>query len=113
VTIKNTMTRANSSWLREELLHLLSVSATLSGLCITVVALMNAFAKEITTVSVVDDIFAICALLFLICMYLIFTALRMKNTHRLNSVVNLIDFLFLLAMTSMTLAGFVMVYTIW
>ena len=101
------------SWVREELLHLLSVSATLSGLCITVVALMNAFAKQITTVSVVDDIFAICALLFLICMYLVFTALRINNNSKLNKLVNVIDFLFLLAMTIMTLAGFVMVYTIW
>lgn len=111
--IKNIMKKTTSSWVREELLQLLSVSATLSGLCITVVALMNALAKQITTVSVADDMLAICALLFLICMYLIFTALRINNNHMLNKLVNLIDFLFLLAMTMMTLAGFVMVYTIW
>lgn len=28
-------------WVREELLHLLSVSGTLAGLCVTVVALMH------------------------------------------------------------------------
>ena len=41
-----------------------SVSTTLSGLCITVVALMNAFEKKVATVSIVDDMFAICALFF-------------------------------------------------
>lgn len=103
----------NTSWLREELLHLLSVSATLSGLCITVVALMNAFEKKVATVSIVDDMFAICALIFLICMYLIFTSLRISNSAVAEKLIKLIDVLFLLAMTCMTFAGFVMVYTVW
>ncbi len=107
------MKKNTTSWVREELLHLLSVSATLSGLCVTVVALMNAFKKEVASVTIVDDIFAICALVFLICMYLIFTALRINKPVWVEKLVKLIDVLFLLAMTGMTIAGFVMVYTVW
>ena len=108
-----TIKKSTISWMREELLHLLSVSATLSGLCITVVALMNAFDKKVATATIVDDMFAICALLFLICMYLIFTALRISKPSLVVQLIKLIDVLFLLAMTFMTLAGFVMVYTVW
>ncbi len=101
------------SWMREELLHLPSVSATLSGLCITVVALMNAFEKKVAAATIVDDMFAICALVFLICMYLIFAALRISNAALAEKIVKLIDALFLLGMTCMTFSGFVMVYTVW
>ena len=48
-----------SKSLREELLHLLSVSATLSGLCITAVALMHTLGKDKMDITVVDDMFAI------------------------------------------------------
>lgn len=100
-------------WLRDELLHLLSVSATLSGLCVTVVALMNTVGKRVATATIVDDMFAICALLFLVCMYLIFTALRVKTPALLIRLTKLIDAVFLASMTGMTLAAFVMVYTVW
>lgn len=103
----------STTWMREELLHLLSVSATLSGLCITVVALMNTFGKRIASATIVDDMFAICALLFLLGMYLIFTALRIKNQTLVARLVKLIDAIFLFSMTCMTLASFVMVYTVW
>ena len=103
----------STTWMRDELLHLLSVSATLSGLCITVVALMNTFGKKVATATIVDDMFAICALLFLVCMYLIFTALRVKAQALVTNLLKLIDAIFLASMTFMTLAGFVMVYTVW
>lgn len=100
-------------WVREELLHLLSVSATLSGLCITVVALMHTFRKDWAIASYADDMFAICALIFLLEIYLIFTSLRLRNAALVDKLVKLIDILFLLAMTLMTIAGFIMVYTVW
>ena len=98
--------------MREEFLHLLSVSATLSGLCITVVALMNSLGKG-GSATIVDDMFAVCALLFLVCMYLIFFALRETAATLLSRLVKLIDTIFLVSMTSMTLAAFIMVYTVW
>ena len=52
-------------WMREELLHLLSISATLAGLCVPVVALMKAIGKPGDSATIADDMFAVCALLFL------------------------------------------------
>ena len=98
---------------RDQILELHSSSAQLAGLCITVVALMNTFDKSLTRVSIVDDIFASCAAGFLLCMYLIFWALRTSHEQVAGRLIRAIDGLFLGTMTVMTAATFVMIYTIW
>lgn len=102
-----------SSWAREELLSLLSVSATLAGLCITVVAFMNTVDKAHSTVTKVDEILSITAATFLLCVYLIFWALRTNKPRLSSALVRVVDGVFLLALTSMTVSAFVMVYTLW
>lgn len=104
---------SRSKWGRDELLGLLSVSSTLAGLCVTVVAFENNFEKSRSEVSIVDDMFALCAAAFLICIYLIFWALRTHREHVAETLIMLVDVVFLLAMTSMTVAAFIMIYTIW
>lgn len=108
-----TIQRNATSWGREELLSLLSTSGALAGLCITVVALMNTFDKTRAGVSVVDDMLAVCAAAFLLCIYLIFWALRSHKVSRFEALIRVVDGVFLLAMTLMTLAAFIMIYTIW
>jgi len=104
---------SNFNWGREELLGLLSNSATLAGLCVTVVALMSTFDKTEVAVSFVDDLFALCATAFLLCTYVIFWALRSSKGAIPIRWVKAIDVLFLLALTSMTGASFLMIFTIW
>jgi len=110
----STSTQQNHSdtWLREELLHLLSVSANLAGLCVTIVALMNTFSRGADVATIADDIFAICALIFLVCIYLIFSALRTRNTPWLPRLVKVVDIFFVVGLTAMTFAAFIMVYTL-
>ena len=98
---------------REELLSLLSTSGSLAGLCITIVALMNTFDKARAQVTLVDDMLALCAGGFLLCIYLIFWALRARRSSLRVILIRVADGVFLLAITSMTLAAFVMIYTIW
>jgi len=102
-----------SPWMREELLHLLSVSATLAGLCVTVVALMKAVGKQSNSATIADDMFALCSLLFLACTYLTFWTLRTRHASLASRLVLLLDAIFLVALTLMTAAAFVMVYTVW
>lgn len=100
-------------WVREELLHLLSLSGTLAGLCITGVALFYTLVKSCRTATIVDDLFVICALIFLLCTYCIFIALRTKHS-RVSEMFNIIaDTLFIIGLTGMVITSFVMVYTIW
>ncbi len=100
-------------WLREELLHLLSLSGTLSGLCITGVTLLHTFGMSALTGTIADDILAISALLFLICTYSIFVALRSRENALAIVLEKIADTLFLLGLTGMTVSGFIMVYTVW
>ena len=102
-----------ASWVREELLLLLSVSATLAGLCVTIVALMKTVGKQSDSATVADDMFALCALLFLACTYMIFWALKTRKAGLATLLVSVLDVVFLVALTLMTGAAFVMVYTLW
>ena len=108
-----TIQRNTTNWAREELLSLLSTSGALAGLCITVVALMNNFGETRASVSIVDDMLAVCAAAFLLCIYLIFWALRSHKASLSGALIRVVDGVFLLAMTLMTLAAFIMIYTIW
>lgn len=91
---------------RAELLALLSASATLSGLCITIVALMNTLGRA-ASVSLVDDALALCAGAFLLCVYLIFWALKARTSALSRALTKIVDVLFLSALSAMTIAGFV------
>jgi len=115
-TIKESTSRKNngfSGWMREELFQLLSISATLSGLCITVVALMKNISKVDLSATIVDDMFVISAVLFLVCVYLIFFALKTRVPKLVATLLKVIDLIFLTGMTIITLAALFMVYTVW
>lgn len=101
-----------SGWLRDELLQLLSLSGTLAGLCITGVALFHTIGRGTLPGTFADDLLAISALFFLLCSYLIFFALRVAREELAQRLERIVDALFLLALTGMVAAGFVMVYTV-
>ena len=103
--------QAQSQRQRDELLQLLSVSATLAGLCVTVVALMKTLGGA--TATIVDDLFALCALIFLSTTYLIFWALKSSRPTLVTMLVKVLDISFLVGLTLMTAAAFVLVYTVW
>lgn len=102
-----------SVWQRDELLHLLSLSGTLAGLSITGVTLLRTLGKASVVQSIADDALAMAALLFLLCTYAIFIALRTQRVALARTLEKIVDVLFLLALTGMVAAGFIMVYTVW
>jgi hypothetical protein len=99
--------------LRDELLHLLSLSGTMAGLCITGITLFRTVAHASGVGTIADDMLALSALFFLLCTYMIFIALRTRKPELAYRLDKFIDALFSLAMTSMVATGFVMVYTVW
>ena len=96
---------------RDELTSLLSLSGTLAGLCIGIVAFINASHRGGATL--IDDVLATCAASFLLCIYLITFTLRTRFHKRAALLRQVIELLFLATLTVMTVAGFFMVYTIW
>jgi hypothetical protein len=103
----------NNTWLREELLSLLSLSGTMAGLCITGVTLFYTVGKSSRAGTIVDDLLAVCALLFLVCTYVIFFALRIRKPALVALLEKFVDVLFVIALTGMVGTGFVMLYTVW
>jgi len=96
---------------RDELTSLLSLCGNLAGLCIGIVAFINASGKG--GVTLMDDILATCAAAFLVCIYLITWALRTRTPKRAALLLEVIEVLFLATLTVMTITGLAMVYTIW
>ena len=101
-----------ATWIRQELLHLLSVSGTLAGLCITGVTLFHTIGRPSIPQTLADDLLAISALLFLLSTYAIFVALRTKRQALAVLLEKIIDALFLLALSGMVGSGFIMVYAL-
>ncbi len=94
-----------------ELTSLLSLCGTLAGLCIGIIAFINASHRGPATA--IDDVLAACAATFLLCIYLITFALRTRSHKRAALLTQIIELLFLATLTVMTVAGFFMVYTVW
>lgn len=94
------------------MLHLLSLSGTLSGLCVTGVTLFHTLGKASLQETFADDILAISALMFLLCTYAIFFTLRTKRESIALALEKVVDSLFLLALTGMVISGFIMVYNL-
>lgn len=103
----------STTWQRTELLQLLSLSGTLAGLSITGVTLLHTLGKSTMVQTLADDALALSALLFLVCTYTIFFALRTSRPALARQLESAADALFLVALTGMVAAGFIMVYTVW
>ena len=94
------------------MLQLLSLSGTLSGLCVTGVTLFHTMGKTTMQQTFADDILAISALMFLLCTYTIFFTLRTKRESLALTLEKVVDTIFLLALTGMVISGFIMVYNL-
>ena len=96
---------------KDELLALLSISGTLAGICIGGVTLFHTVSGS-RAGTLVDDLLAICALGFLICTYLIVWALRTRARRFSRQLGKVVDGVFLVSLSGLVLAGFLMVYTV-
>lgn len=98
---------------REALRHLLSVSGTMAGLCITAVTLIAMLGQTSAMAgTIVDEIFVICSVLFLLCTYCVFWALRTSQPQLAERLDHIAETLFAIALTGMVSAGILMVYTV-
>jgi hypothetical protein len=102
-----------SAWLREELLQLLGMAGNMAGLSITGVTLFYTVGRHSRAATIADDLLAACALLFLLCAYLIMIALRTRGRPLALRLERAADALFVVGMTLMVATGLVMAYTVW
>jgi drug/metabolite transporter superfamily protein YnfA len=84
----------------------------MAGLCITAATLFSTV-RNTADKTIVDDIFVLSALVFLLCTYCLFWALRTKHQRLIQLLARLADILFAIALTAMVSGGFIMTYTLW
>jgi hypothetical protein len=95
---------------RDVLLRLLSVSASLAGLCIAALGFMEYGTPEAALRTYADEVIALDALLFVCCVYLILWALRTASLARARRLSRMVDIVFLLSLTTMLVASGYIVY---
>src|SRR5260221_10939131 len=79
---------------RDVLLRLLSVSASLAGLCIAALGFIEYGTPEAAYRTYADEVIAFDALLFVCCAYLILWALRTSSLPRARRLSKLVDIVF-------------------
>ena len=92
--------------------HIFTTSSVMLGLCLTIISIMRGRENPDPLQTVVDDLIAMDALIFLSTCFLSYAALRVrhvKNIHRLESIA---DVVFLIGMTLMAVACALFVWTI-
>jgi hypothetical protein len=99
-------------WIRDRdvLLRLLSVSASLAGICIAALGFMEYGTPEAAFRTYADEVIAFDALLFVCCVYLILWALRTSSRTRARKLSRIVDIIFLVALTTMLVASGYIVY---
>ena len=99
---------------REERLleRLLSTSASMTGVCVALLSVVQIIADSRKVQTLADDALAIDSLFFLLCCYLAIWALRTRRGDRARLLSNAVDYLFLVGMTGLVVIGFLIVYTL-
>ena len=92
--------------------HVFNSSAMMMGLCLTIISLMSGGKHPERLATVVDDIIAVDALLFLISCFLSYSVLRSRHLRQMHRVETWADVTFLLGMTGMGVACVLFVWTI-
>jgi len=93
-------------------LHIFSASATLLGVCLTVIGIIRVVVSGSHTNTVADDIVAFSAMMFMSCCFLSYWAMRNRAVRRLHRVEKIADMLFLIGLCLLGTACFVITYAI-
>ena len=97
---------------RDVLLRLLSVAASLAGLCIAALGFLEASDRPALAESRADEVIALDAILFVGCVYLILWALRTQSLARARVLSKVVDVVFLFSLTSLIAAAVYIIYWI-
>lgn len=92
--------------------HIFTTSSVMLGLCLTIISIMRGQRNPAALETIVDDIIAIDALVFLVACFLSYAALRVRHLQRIHRVESVADAVFLIGMAGMALACAFFVWTI-
>jgi hypothetical protein len=99
------MTQETDEEQRTHLLTMLSVSSGMAGVCATAIGLIGIAKRMSTTEMIVDEFFAVGAVMFLLVTGLSFFCLRNRWARRKKSFVTAIDVFFFLGLSTVVIAS--------
>ena len=92
--------------------HIFTTSSVMLGLCLTIISIMRGQWNPGNLETIVDDIIAIDALVFLVACFLSYAALRVRHVRRIHRIESLADGVFLLGLSGLGLACSLFVWSI-
>lgn len=98
--------------LRTHLLTMLSVASGMAGVCATAIGLIGIVKRLSTAELIVDDLFAVGAIMFLMVTGLSFFCLRTRWARRKKSLVMAIDICFFLGLTTVVVASLLLTWMV-
>lgn len=111
--MKTTNKEGHSRYLEEDIsVHILSVSAAMVGVCLTVIGLLRVVITIQKADTIADDLLALDSILFLISCLLSYWALRTRTAHRMHNVERMADIVFMLALVLMVVVCGYVTYAI-
>ena len=104
---------ALGSALEEDIsIHIFTTSATMVGVCLTVIGLFRVILQLKSAGTFADDFLSIDAMLFLVSCGLAYWAMRTRNTKRRYWAEKIADLIFLLALGFMTAVCAMITYSV-
>jgi multisubunit Na+/H+ antiporter MnhF subunit len=92
--------------------HIFTTSAVMLGLCLTIISVVHGPRNIDRIETVVDDIVAIDAMIFLVACFLSYAALRSRLLPRMKRLESVADSVFLLGMVGIGVACVLLAWTI-
>jgi len=92
--------------------HIFTTSSVMVGLCLTIISVVRSLPKTGQLKTIVDDLIAVGALVFLLSCFLSYAVLRARHMKQMRRVESLADGVFLLGLTLLAVACGLFVWTI-
>jgi hypothetical protein len=93
-------------------IHILSVSAAMVGVCLTVIGLIRIVITLGTYDTIADDLLAVASLIFLVSCFCSYWALRTRGTRRMHRLERIADASFLFGLLIMVVVCGVIAFAI-
>jgi multisubunit Na+/H+ antiporter MnhF subunit len=104
--------RAERAQERDIAAHIFTTSSVMLGLCLTIISVVHGPRNSDRMETIVDDVVAVDAMIFLAACFLSYAALRSTLLARMKRLESVADTVFLLGMVGIGVACILLVWTI-
>ncbi len=97
---------------RDIAIHIFTASAAMVGVCLTVISIVRSITRQREIHTLVDDMLAVNAMMFLASCLLSYAALRVRHKRRAHRLEGAADIVFLISLLGLVIACATIVWTV-